>query len=90
MKVDQEAEQKIDGELCLDERGASGLEQHMASTSLENAASTSNPSSMTRTEKSGYDQLPKEMNEVGIRDDKATNHDDKPTKHVEKVFFLPF
>ncbi|OAY49227.1 shaggy-related protein kinase epsilon isoform X2 [Manihot esculenta] len=84
VKVDQEAEQKIDGELCLDERGASGLEQHMASTSLENAASTSNPSSMTRTEKSGYDQLPKEMNEVGIRDDKATNHDDKPTKHVEK------
>lgn len=75
MKVDQETEQKIDGELYLDERSATGM--HIASTSLENAASTSNTSSMARIEKSVYDKLPKEMNEMSMRDEKPTNHKEK-------------
>lgn len=49
----------------------------MASTSLETAASTSDISSMPRKEKSGFDQLPKEMHEMRIRDEKANNHDEK-------------
>ncbi|KAG8663900.1 shaggy-related protein kinase epsilon [Manihot esculenta] len=77
VKVDQETEQKIDGELYLDERSATGMEQHIASTSLENAASTSNTSSMARIEKSVYDKLPKEMNEMSMRDEKPTNHKEK-------------
>ncbi|KAJ6338116.1 hypothetical protein OIU76_007736 [Salix suchowensis] len=48
----------------------------MASTSQENAASTSNITSVTRTEKSGYDQLPKEMHQMKIKDEKTTNYDE--------------
>lgn len=76
-KVDQEMEQKIDRESYLVERSVTEQEQHMASTSQENAASASNVTSVTRTEKPGYDQLPKEMHEMKIRDDKNTNHDEK-------------
>ncbi|XP_065864770.1 shaggy-related protein kinase epsilon-like isoform X2 [Euphorbia lathyris] len=75
VKVDQAAEQKANGELNLDERNTTGLEQHMASTSLDNAASTSKPSTKNRNEKSGRDQLPK-MHEMKIRDER-TNHDEK-------------
>lgn len=50
---------------------------------METPASTSNIiSSDAGTEKSGYDQLPKEMNEMKIRDDKSDSHDDK-VKSVE-------
>lgn len=59
------------------ERSASRLEQHMASTSLEPVASTSEAATVARTERSGFDQLPKEMNEMRIRDEKNVNHDDK-------------
>ncbi|KAF9668916.1 hypothetical protein SADUNF_Sadunf14G0053200 [Salix dunnii] len=74
-KVDREMEQKIDGESYLVERSVT--DQHMASTSQENAASASNVTSVTRIEKPGFDQLPKEMHEMKIRDDKNTNHDEK-------------
>lgn len=76
VKFDQETEQKTNGELYLDDRSTTSLEQHMASTSLENAASTSNPSTVDKTEKLGHDQLPKEMHEMRIRDAR-TNHDEK-------------
>lgn len=49
----------------------------MASTSQETTASTSNVSSIARTEQSGYDQLPKEMHDMKIRDEKVDPHDDK-------------
>ena len=74
-------EQKIDGESYLVERSITEQEQRMASTSQENAASASNVTSVTRTEKPGYDQLPKEMHEMKIRDDKNTNHDEKVNFH---------
>ncbi|XP_024451570.1 shaggy-related protein kinase theta isoform X4 [Populus trichocarpa] len=76
-KIDQEIERKVDEESYLVERSVTDQEQHMASTSQENAASTSNITSVTRTEKSGYDQLPKEMHQMKIRDEKTTSHDEK-------------
>nr|TKR75315.1 shaggy-related protein kinase theta-like isoform X2 [Populus alba] len=76
-KVDQEIERKVDEESYLVERSVTDQEQHMASTSQENAASTSNITLVTRTEKSGYDQLPKEMHQMKIRDEKTTIHDEK-------------
>lgn len=75
-KVNQEAEQKVADESHSVEKSTS-LEQHMASTSQETAASTSNVSSIARTEQSGYDQLPKEMHDMKIRDEKVDPHDDK-------------
>jgi glycogen synthase kinase 3 beta len=54
----------------------------MASTSQENAVSTSNITSVTRTEKSGYDQLPKEMHQMKIRDEKTTSHDEKVSFYI--------
>ncbi|KAJ7007610.1 hypothetical protein NC653_006597 [Populus alba x Populus x berolinensis] len=76
-KVDQEIERKVDEESYLVERSVTDQEQHMASTSQENAASTSNITLVTGTEKSGYDQLPKEMHQMKIRDEKTTIHDEK-------------
>ncbi|XP_011023408.1 PREDICTED: shaggy-related protein kinase NtK-1-like isoform X1 [Populus euphratica] len=81
-KVDQEIERKVDQESYLVERSVTDQEQHMASTSQENAASTSNITSVARTEKSGYDQLPKEMHQMKIRDEKTTFHDEKEVEAV--------
>ncbi|KAG7026015.1 Shaggy-related protein kinase theta [Cucurbita argyrosperma subsp. argyrosperma] len=86
-KVDQETEQKIDGVSDDVGRVATGLESNLASTSLDNAASTSNisstagveksnNSSKARAEKSGFDSLPREMREMRIIDEKS-NHDEK-------------
>ncbi|XP_022999824.1 shaggy-related protein kinase theta-like [Cucurbita maxima] len=86
-KVDQETEQKIDGVSDDVGRVATGLESNLASTSLDNAASTSNisstagveksnNSSKARAEKSGVDNLPREMREMRIIDEKS-NHDEK-------------
>ena len=86
-KVDQETEQKIDGVSDDVGRVATGLESNLASTSLDNAASTSNisstagveksnNSSKARAEKSGFDSLPREMREMRIVDEKS-NHDEK-------------
>ncbi|KAK9273770.1 hypothetical protein L1049_018580 [Liquidambar formosana] len=77
VKVDQEAERKVFGELNTMEKSTRGLEHHMASTSLETVASTSSISSIAGTERSGYEQLPKEMHEMKIRDERTDNHDDK-------------
>ncbi|KAH7577867.1 hypothetical protein JRO89_XS01G0309100 [Xanthoceras sorbifolium] len=80
-KVDKET--NVNGEVDSVERSANSLEQHMASTSLEPVASTSDVSTNAGTERSGYDQLPKEMHEMRIRDDKTANPDDK---NVEPSF----
>ncbi|XP_022964447.1 shaggy-related protein kinase theta-like [Cucurbita moschata] len=86
-KVDQETEQKIYGVSDDVGRVPTGLESNLASTSLDNAASTSNisstagveksnNSSKARAEKSGFDSLPREMREMRIIDEKS-NHDEK-------------
>lgn len=76
-KVDKES--AVNDEAGPVGRSTNGLEQPMASTSLERAASTSNATTKAKTESSGYDQLPKEMNSMKIRDDKtvSVNSDDK-------------
>ncbi|CAL5382890.1 unnamed protein product [Camellia sinensis] len=74
VKVDQEVDRKVTVESQSFERCAVEVEQNKASTSRETAASSSHASSIGRAEKSGYDELPKEMHEMQIRDE---NHDDK-------------
>ena len=76
-KVDLESECKVPGESNLFERSTTGLVQHIASTSLETVASTSDVTSANRTENSGLNQLPDEMHEMRIRDEKTADHDDK-------------
>ncbi|XVE73912.1 hypothetical protein DITRI_Ditri11bG0156700 [Diplodiscus trichospermus] len=76
-KVDQESECNVPVESSLFERNTTGLEQNMASTSLEIVASTSDVTSVNRTKKSGVDQLPNEMREMRIGELKTTDHDNK-------------
>ncbi|MBA0554244.1 hypothetical protein Golob_013360, partial [Gossypium lobatum] len=78
-KVDQESEFKATGESNISDRSTSGPEHHMASTSSETVASTSNAASSSSniTEKLDLDQLPNEMHEMRIRDEKTTGHYDK-------------
>ncbi|KAJ4956989.1 hypothetical protein NE237_013772 [Protea cynaroides] len=76
-KVDQEVEPNVTRDSHLMEKSTTELEQHMASTTLEATAGTSEISAISETEKSGYDQLPKVMHKMKIRDDKANNHEEK-------------
>lgn len=87
-KVDQETEQvnpKSNGAEAI----AANIEQNVPSTSLENVACTSIASSMVKqeakaedvAERSGYDQLPKEMHEMKIRDERSNSHDEKVILH---------
>ncbi|CAL1379367.1 unnamed protein product [Linum trigynum] len=73
-KVDQDIEQKNHNEAHLAERNATG---HAASTSLNFPIATSHPSSKPKKENTGYEQLPNEMHQMRIRDDKAANADEK-------------
>ncbi|CAI0425277.1 unnamed protein product [Linum tenue] len=73
-KVDQDIEQKNHNEAHLAERNATG---HAASTSLNVPIVTSHPSSKPKKENTGHEQLPNEMHQMRIRDDKAANADEK-------------
>ncbi|KAG5565704.1 hypothetical protein RHGRI_001576 [Rhododendron griersonianum] len=70
MKVDKEVDRKVTGESQSFERCASGVERSVASTSMGTAA------------KSGYDELPREMHQMKILDDKADNQDDKTISYM--------
>ncbi|KAL4325075.1 hypothetical protein GQ457_11G001200 [Hibiscus cannabinus] len=76
-KVDQESEVNQPEGSASFEESSSGLEQHMASTSSESVASSSNVASVNATEKSGFHRLPNEMQEMRIRDGKTSGPDDK-------------
>ena len=68
---------------------SANLQQHVPSTALENVACTSTLPSIANSEskvgemaeKTSYDQLPKEMHEMKIRDEKASSHDEKVSLH---------
>lgn len=60
----------------------------MHSASRETATSTSNVSSVVKPEKSGYDELPKEMHEMKIRENKSEYDGDKVKFNV--LFFHIF
>lgn len=77
VKVDQDAEEKAPGESDVSEGTSMSLEQDIASTLLETDTSSSIIADIGRTEKDGVDQLPKEMHEMKIKDDKKDINDDK-------------
>lgn len=77
VKVEQEVDRQVAGESQSFDRCDTGIEQNTTSTSRETAASSSHVSSIVNTEKTGYDQLSKEMNEMKIRELKDDNYDDK-------------
>lgn len=81
VKVDQDAEGKIPGEPHLPLEATMNLDKDTTSTLLETDASSSNVTSIGRVEKASVDQLPKEMHEMKIRDDKVDNHDEKVIFH---------
>ncbi|KAI3894074.1 hypothetical protein MKX03_013271 [Papaver bracteatum] len=69
------------------EAAAERGEENIASTSQENDASTSEDSAAIpkAAEKSGVDQLPKELNEMKIKDDKNDNNDDDKSMEATVV-----
>ncbi|KAL2251723.1 shaggy-related protein kinase alpha [Sesamum indicum] len=73
VKVEQELDHRDSCDVETGENCLQAPEQHMESNSLEAVASTSNVHG--KPEKSGYDELPKEMHEMKIRDDKTDNHE---------------
>ncbi|XP_047321969.1 shaggy-related protein kinase theta-like [Impatiens glandulifera] len=74
VKVDQEVEQRGLGTNYLEEEAASHADQNI-SIAQEAVASTSNDSSIAQTDKSGYDELPKEMHEMKIKGDRVDDND---------------
>ncbi|PSS13967.1 Shaggy-related protein kinase [Actinidia chinensis var. chinensis] len=77
VKFEHDEVRKVTGESQSFEIGATGVDQNMASTSREVAASSSHVSSIVRPGKPGSTELPKEMHEMKIRDVKDDSHDDK-------------
>ncbi|MBA0583202.1 hypothetical protein Gorai_014071, partial [Gossypium raimondii] len=75
-KVDQESGRSR-RESNLVESSTSSREHNMASTSQETVASTSRVPSVARQQNLVVDQLPNEMREMRIRDEKTVSHDDK-------------
>ncbi|RZC57434.1 hypothetical protein C5167_004738 [Papaver somniferum] len=69
------------------EAAAERGEENIASTSQEKDASTSeDPTTVPKAaEKSGVDQLPKELNEMKIKDDKNENNDDDKSMEATVV-----
>ncbi|XP_071691124.1 shaggy-related protein kinase epsilon-like [Rutidosis leptorrhynchoides] len=72
VKVEQEVEsQHVISEPQSVEKSTEGVAEHMDATSTDMAASTSNVSSIVKPEKSDYDELPKEMHDMKIKEDKS-------------------
>ncbi|CAH9108344.1 unnamed protein product [Cuscuta epithymum] len=65
VKVEQDANQRSDGDSEVEEQGFA------VSTSQEEVISTGTSSMEPRPARSGYDELPKEMHEMKINDDKS-------------------
>ncbi|CAL0304672.1 unnamed protein product [Lupinus luteus] len=77
-KFDQENEGKVNKETDPVEKGDKDQEQHVdASRETTVGTSNSNVSMVATTEKSGYDQLPKESNEMKIRDEKQKTNNNE-------------
>lgn len=74
MKIEQEVDLRtVAVEPKSVENCTTSSDQHTASTS-EEAAAASTSDILPRPEKSGYDELPKEMHEMKIRDDRSDSH----------------
>lgn len=77
VKVDQEGERSVNGDSHPVEKFTKDIENNVASTSQEVDASTSTTSSNSKSGVNDSDQLPKQMQDMKIKDDKSDNHDDK-------------
>ncbi|KAK8565849.1 hypothetical protein V6N13_020927 [Hibiscus sabdariffa] len=75
-KVDQQSECKVNEESNLVERSTADTGHHMASSSRKIVTSSSYVTSDDRIEKPGVDQLPNEMQEMTIRDEKTADQDE--------------
>ncbi|KAE9605444.1 hypothetical protein Lal_00025094 [Lupinus albus] len=75
-KFDQETEGKVNEETNTIERGGKDQAESVG-TSQETMVDTSSVSMVARSGKPNYDQLPKEMHEMKIRDDKANKNTEK-------------
>lgn len=73
VKFDQETEGKVNEETCATERCGIDQDQHVEASN----ETSSTVSTMARTEKSGYDQLPKELNEMKIGEDKGKSNNNE-------------
>ncbi|XP_004510856.1 shaggy-related protein kinase theta-like [Cicer arietinum] len=73
-KLDQETENNGNEE--TNTSGRNDREQRV-DASKETTVGTSTVSTVTKTEKSGFDQLPKELHEMKIRDEKSKNNNEK-------------
>ncbi|XP_058744065.1 shaggy-related protein kinase theta-like isoform X1 [Vicia villosa] len=74
-KLDQETEKAFSG------RGTNTLSRSVreqrVDASKEATVGSSNVAAVTKTEKLGFDELPKELHEMKIRDEKSTNNNEK-------------
>lgn len=87
-KFDQEPERRVNEEKNPVERGSTHIEQHVCVPG-DSTVGTSNASMVDRTEKSGYDQLPKELNGMKIREEKGNNRNEKVFIEIQflKILF---
>lgn len=74
MKVDQDIDQISTSEPQSLQRCTTSVDQNMTYASIDIHASSSH---VAQSEKPGFDELPKEMHEMKIRDDGVDDHDDK-------------
>ncbi|KAF5776030.1 putative protein-serine/threonine kinase CMGC-GSK family [Helianthus annuus] len=83
VKVEQEVESDVSAEREPEpqsvEKTATAIEQPMDSTSTDMAASTSNTTCTDKPEKSDFDELPKEMHEMKIKEDKSEDKEVEAT-----------
>jgi len=79
-KFDQDGAGEVSSEQHLVEDKSVGLDHSTTSTHLPLDASTSNMDPPARTEDAAVDQLPKEMHEMTIKDDKVEDHNEKDTE----------
>lgn len=87
MKVAQDFDQRIAGEPESEEICTTAPMHKAASTSQEDSSGIS---FVARSEKSGYEELPKEMHEMKIKDDKSDNQNNLKVLIVALyIVFLP-
>lgn len=82
--MEQEFDQRLPYEVESRENSMRDPEQNDHGGTLEAVASTS--SSHHRREKSGYDELPKEMKEMKIKDDRTDDHDDNAKVGFQSIY----
>lgn len=76
-KFEPETEVKADEKTNTTETICTDQEQLIDTSKETSNVGTSDVSTVARTEKSGFEELPKELNEMKIRDEKSKNNSEK-------------